>query len=182
MARLSDRNNGTKKNRPVVRAVVVVLVLAFIWGNSVLSVSRSTQESRWVLNLVTPLLEPFVGAGNVTDHLVRKLAHFVEFTALGIALFCLFVRACRRRGPRFGGASGSSSGGPASDVTGSARPGWKAALYALQGSFFAAFLDETIQHFTGRGDRITDVWLDLAGAASGILFAWLLRLVFRRRK
>ena len=34
---------------------------------------------------------------------------------------------------------------------------------------FCAFLDETIQIFSGRGPDIKDVWLDTFGAAAGIL-------------
>ena len=32
------------------------------------------------------MLELFTGKGNVTDHLVRKLAHFCEYAALGVLL------------------------------------------------------------------------------------------------
>ncbi|MBR0082287.1 MAG: VanZ family protein [Clostridia bacterium] len=35
--------------------------------------------------------------------------------------------------------------------------------------FAAAFLDETIQIFSGRGPMISDVWIDLLGAAIGFV-------------
>ena len=156
--------------------VLAVPLLAFIWGNSILSVAQSTSESRWVLNLVTPFLERFVGAGNVTDHLVRKIAHFVEFAALGFVLFWLFrwlggrASNASSRGGIFGGSSsrGAASGG---------RVLLNAALIA----FFTGFFDETIQVFTGRGALIKDVWLDFAGSAFGILIAGLIGLFVRGR-
>ena len=45
----------------------------------------------------------------------------------------------------------------------------KRALTTLLVAFAVAFLDETIQIFTGRGPMIQDVWIDLSGAALGSL-------------
>ena len=42
----------------------------------------SSQESRRGGQLLAPLIELFAGEGNVTDHLVRKLAHFTEYGLL----------------------------------------------------------------------------------------------------
>ena len=41
-------------------------------------------------------------------------------------------------------------------------------------AFVTAFLDETIQIFSGRGSRIKDVWIDLIGAAAGSFLGWLI--------
>ncbi|MCR4676986.1 MAG: VanZ family protein [Sphaerochaetaceae bacterium] len=38
--------------------------------------------------------------------------------------------------------------------------------------FVVAFLDETIQIFTGRGPMIQDVWIDLSGALIGTLIGF----------
>ena len=46
-------------------------------------------------------------------------------------------------------------------------------LRALQTAFLAAFLDETIQLFSDRSAQISDVWLDLFGAAVGCCLCWL---------
>ena len=58
--------------------------LLFIWVHSMIPARSSAAESRWVGQLITPVLELFTGEGNVTDHLVRKLAHFCEYAALGV--------------------------------------------------------------------------------------------------
>lgn len=128
--------------------LLLALLLLFIWGNSCLPVRLSSRESGHFLELVRPLLEPFFGKGNVTDHLVRKLAHFTEFTALGLLMGLLFQTGRRVR-PRF-------------------------ILSAMLAGLLVALLDETIQMFSDRGDQIKDVWLDFSGVVTGVLLSALL--------
>ena len=85
------------KKKRVLLLILIVLTLLFIWGNSLLSREQSSDESAWVMHLVTPLLEAFVGKGNVTEHLVRKLAHFTEFAMLGFELLLWFAGAHDKR-------------------------------------------------------------------------------------
>lgn len=66
----------------IILSVLLILALAFIWGHSMFSAVDSAEESRRVGQWITPFLEQFVGPGNVTDHLVRKLAHFCEYGVL----------------------------------------------------------------------------------------------------
>ena len=144
------------KKRRIVLLMVIVLTLAFIWGNSLLSREQSSDESAWVLQLVTPVLELFVGKGRVTEHLVRKLAHFTEFALLGLELLFWFsgVREKRREG----------------------------LLLAMAHGLFAALTDETIQLFSGRGSQVQDVWLDFAGVTAGAAFALLVSAIVRNNK
>lgn len=132
--------------------VLLILTLAFIWGHSLMPVEVSQQESWWVTDLLTPFLEPVLGEGNVTDHFVRKLAHFSEYTVLGLELGLLLAA------------------------------GWKGRLHAGVLGFICAFLDESIQMLSGRGDQIIDVWLDLSGAVFGVLLAAFIRFLIRRAK
>ena len=104
--------------------VLLVLLLAFIWGHSCMPVDASREESSVVLELLRPLLALVVGKENVTLHLVRKLAHFTEFFCLGCDLALLLP---------FRGKSQLLAGG----------------LGMLTG-----FIDETIQIFSGRGSAI----------------------------
>lgn len=62
------------------------LTLAFIFLHSFAGKEQSSQESAFVMQLIEPFLELFVGKGHVTEHLVRKLAHFCEFGLLGFLL------------------------------------------------------------------------------------------------
>lgn len=126
-------------HRPL--TVLILLTLALIWGHSLLGREASSEESGFVMELLEPVLEMVVGEGNVTEFLVRKLAHFTEFFVLGLELLTFFAY----RKPLFP----------------------QAFLLALTHGFFAAFLDETIQIFSGRGPMIQDVWLDVCGFAVG---------------
>ena len=138
--------------------IILIVLLLFIWGNSCLPVSQSSQESGWVLRFLRPLLEPLVGAGHVTNHLVRKLAHFTEFTALGFVIH-LLVRYERKRSV-------------------------KTLLFVLTMGLLAAFADESIQMLSDRGDQIIDVWLDFSGVFTGVALSgvWLALHRYRRRK
>ena len=129
---------------------LLALTLVFIWGHSCMPVENSAAESGRVMGFLAPYLEWLVGKGGVTDHLVRKLAHFTEFTALGVQLLLL------RRG---------TAG--------------KDAARAVEYGFFAAFLDESIQILSARGPQIADVWLDTAGTAFGVAVAVLVRMLLR---
>ena len=132
--------------RKIIAVAVLILLLAFIWGNSMASREDSQRASLTVGRFVTPFLELFAGKGNVTDHLVRKLAHFCEFAALGFDLLHV-ARAFGKKG--IGAFGGCFLGGAA-----------------------AAAIDEGIQLFNaGRGPGLGDVLLDSSGALFGLLIA-----------
>lgn len=148
-----------KKVSTIVLAALIALTLAFIWAHSMRSIPASRAESLGVLARVRPFLEFFVGKGNATDHLVRKLAHFLEFGALG-AEFVILIAARKRET-------------------------WKHIVICLFFGLAAAAADETIQIFYHRGSQVRDVLLDFAGCCAGMLFAgllaWLIRAVRRRK-
>jgi VanZ family protein len=152
---LNRRSIGT-----VLLLLAVLAALAFIWGNSLDSAVESSLKSGRMRELIQPLLELLVGQGNVTDHLVRKLAHFTEFAVLGALLLLLTAAAFRVR--------------------------LQSVVNCLFFLTLAALTDETIQIFTGRGPQVQDVWLDVAGGTAGLLamlaLVWLLRRLFRPRK
>ena len=134
--------NQTRSKK--ILTVVIIITIAVIWGHSLLGREASSEESSFVMALLTPLLELFVGKGNVTEHLVRKLAHFCEFFILGIELQLFFSLLNSRK---------------------------SAVRLALSHGLFTALVDETIQVFSGRGPMIQDVWLDFSGVTAGSLIA-----------
>ncbi len=136
--------------KKTVWGILLLLLLAFIWGNSLLSRETSAGESMKILELIRPFLAFFLGEEQVTHHLVRKLAHFTEFAALGFVLYGNVL--CRARRLR--------------------------ELLCANIGFFIAFADETLQIFSGRGPQIQDVWLDFAGVVAGTLFALVLFRTF----
>lgn len=121
--------------------------LLVIWGHSCIPAAQSGAESGAVLTVVQQLLP------QMTNHLLRKCAHFAEYAVLGV-----LAAAALRTGARFS---------------------WPAAL--LPGTF-AALCDETIQLFVpGRSGRIADVWLDTAGYLTGALLTLLIFYLCRKR-
>ncbi len=117
--------------------------LAFIWGNSLLPGEVSGAFSDWVKNLLQFLFsqDPSEDSGG---GLLRKLAHFTEFAALGFLLSWRF---------------------------GMLRKGY---LPAFLCGAAAACIDETIQMFVPeRGPGILDVLLDCSGVLTGMLILYL---------
>jgi VanZ family protein len=146
------------KGRRILSILLVVLILAtlaFIWGNSMKSVEDSQEISLGVLARIKPVLGIFVGAGNVTDHLVRKLAHFTEFAALGLELVLLVILLGRVR----------------------FQTVMNCAFFGLA----SAVVDETIQIFSDRGSQVQDVWLDFAGLCAGLLVALIIYTPIKAR-
>ena len=119
---------------------LLVLILAFIWGNSLMPGEISLVFSQWVKDLLARLLS---GDGTVTGGghgLLRKVAHFTEFAALGI---CLAWRNAMLKKK----LEGTILAGAA-----------------------AAAVDETIQRFVpGRNASVLNVLLDCGGVLTGML-------------
>lgn len=145
-----------KRRKTQIKTILVVLLallLAFIWLHSMMPAEDSAEESQRVGQFLTPFLELLVGEGNVTDHLVRKLAHFCEYGALGVVLGALVLV---RRGKLFQ---------------------WS---YALLCALAVAVIDESIQLLAdGRGAQVQDVLLDTAGSLTGLLAVWLIAVLVR---
>lgn len=88
---------------------------------------------------------------DITEHIIRKLAHFTEFTALGILLSIdtvLFLKNMKQYV-------------------------WIPLFIGL----LVALIDETIQLFPiGRSSSVKDVWIDF----SGVIFGTILLLVLKQ--
>ena len=143
----------TKKRRAQLRLflrLLLLVTLGVIWGNSLLGKEESASLSGGVTAWLNSIGIP------VTDHFVRKTAHFCEFGLLGSELMMLFWLR--------GGVSLQS--------------GCNAAFGAL----LSAVTDETIQIYSGRGSQVQDVVLDFSGALTGILFVSLTISLIGKRK
>ena len=147
-----------KRRKTQIKTVLVVLLallLAFIWLHSMMPAEDSAEESQRVGQFLTPFLELLVGEGNVTDHLVRKLAHFCEYGALGILAGALLLVK--------------------------KESGIFRCSYALLCALAVAVIDESIQLLAdGRGAQVQDVLLDTAGSLTGLLAVWLIAVLVRR--
>ena len=118
---------------------LLILNLCFIWGNSLMPADVSQAFSDWVIALPSKLISGS-GGGAGGSGILRKTAHFTEFTALGLLLRWLH------------GLLG--------------KKGWHALFWGL----LAACIDETIQLFVpGRGPGLLDVGIDSCGVLTGML-------------
>lgn len=132
------------------RLVLVVLWTLFIWSRSLFAGPESSAQSNFVVALIKPL---FIGVG-ITDvslisFIVRKTAHFTEYTILGIllALTCPDVEDCHH------------------------KIVWQAILWGVA----VPSIDETVQLFVPeRSGQVSDVLLDCAGVAFGMLLVKLI--------
>ena len=106
----------------------------------------------------------------VPRHVVRKCAHFIEYTGLGMLL--TESDACVRRNRTVSEKMRIEDLVDRGDGTGrmcALTPDGHVWLELHRIAIFAVpFLDETIQLFTeGRSGQLSDVWLDMAGALTG---------------
>jgi VanZ family protein len=118
---------------------LIVCTLAFIFGQSMLSVEESTENSDAVGGFIAEILPPDTPVGSYVQNNIRKIAHFTEFFILGCEMSVYILLFHRRKLPII-----------------------SAYFIALT----TALIDETIQIFSGRGPEISDVWIDFFGFAS----------------
>ena len=141
-----------------VLAGLSLLIIGFIFYNSLQGSQESSAMSGRVMALLKPILDPWDRIPEDTFHwLVRKLAHFTEFFVLGLSLCALSGRMIWKSPPMT----------------------WYApAILAL----LVAMTDEFIQRFTGRTSALKDVAIDLVGALAGIGVTTAVRVLLAKRR
>lgn len=121
------------------------VVTLLIWGNSMRTSTQSAQQSGSLLAFLTPWLTALGIQPEGFHTILRKLAHLSEYGLLGV-LWTMELWLGPHREKRRG------------------------AMERLSFCMLTAFLDETIQLFVpGRSGEIRDVWIDTAGAWTGIV-------------
>lgn len=133
---------------------LLVCNVAFIWGNSALPAHISASISGFVRDIVSLVMDGGGGGeATVGEGVLRKIAHFLEFSCLGLLFFWLYSMLNK---PWF---------------------------YGFGCGVAVACVDETIQRFVpGRGPRITDVLLDSAGVACGMAVLLLCVTIYQKKK
>ena len=132
---------------------LTALLLVFIWGNSMLPGEISGAISQWVKDLLRCLFGKMPGYPQVGHGLLRKLAHFTEFTCLGMSLSWLFAMLDKKF------------------------------YIPLLCGFLVACTDETIQCFIpDRGPAVKDVLIDTAGVAVGIAILMAIAAIYQKTK
>lgn len=136
--------------RVTVAKTLLICLLVFIWGNSLMPGEVSGTISNWVKELLAKFLPTGLEEEDDGGHLIRKLAHFTEFAALGATLGWLCGMLNK----------------------GKIRP----FLYGV----LAASMDETIQRFVpDRGPSVKDVLLDSCGVLTGMVLLYLGHTYFK---
>lgn len=130
---------------------LLVCNLVFIWGNSLLPGEVSGAFSDWVKSLLAAIFP--AGEDHEGSGLLRKVAHFTEFAALGALL------AWR------------------SGMLG------KGKVLPFVFGAGAACIDETIQMFVpDRGPAIRDVLIDSSGVLTGIVLLTLGHTYYQKKR
>ena len=125
-------------------SLVILLTVAFIFGNSLKGPEESSEQSGRVVKFLRPILDPYERLSvDEFSHIVRKSAHFLEYCLLGFELAVLGFY-----------------------VTG--RVTISGLTLSAFGCLLTADIDEFIQSFTGRGSAVADVLLDFSGGLTGI--------------
>lgn len=143
--------------------VVLILYILFVFSNSLTPAVESSGKSQTVLLLAHRILGlANISAHWLTEHVIRKCAHFGEYTVMGILLF-----QSMRSLP---------------DISAQMQR----IRYPLHVAsvFFIPFVDETLQLFTeGRSGQISDVWLDMSGAVFGTILSILfIRVLIKKHR
>lgn len=144
--------DSKKRVRVMIHILLVIAIMTFIFSHSLANRAQSSEESMGVLNFLMKILGTVGLGGGLTEHIVRKMAHFSEFAALGFfaAIVMQDIRIVR-------------------------------IPYVLNVFLFGilcAMTDETIQLFNDRTARVTDVWIDFCGSVCGCLVFLLIRWIW----
>lgn len=149
--------------------ILLILYILFIYSNSMRPAVQSSAESGRVLRLLQNFAESAgIAVPWLTEHIVRKCAHFIEYTGLGILLrqsaFCI------KRDGNVSENMGTVSALEKQTLRCQKKEKRNSVFLELHRIAILAvpFIDETIQLFVeGRSGQISDVWLDMAGVLTG---------------
>lgn len=137
----------------VIFTIALIACIVFIFRNSLQEGYFSSERSQAVMRALNHLLDK-ANLGPLSEHTVRKLAHFAEFTLEGFLLM-LCLRVYTSHFVRH-------------------------VSWPLLGGMTTALMDETIQKFIpGRTSQVTDVWIDMGGVVFGLFVALILLLIVR---
>ena len=137
----------TKDRKRTIIILLLILNLAFIFGNSMLNSERSKAVSDTVITIIEKVTGVDITTGDEAfdehygaGHYVRKAAHMTEFAILGLLCVMLFMYE-QYSVTRFKSV----------------------VVFGLS----VPLLDEGIQFFTGRGSELVDVYRDILGFSIG---------------
>ena len=130
--------------KKIVYLIVTILVVMFIFYNSIQNGESSSNASTTVLNFINNIINSIGLNFKLEGYFIRKLAHFVEFFTLGIFLMLTFEAFTNKIFSIIG--------------------------FPMFLAIFIPVIDEYIQIYSdGRTSSVKDVLLDFFGAMIGII-------------
>ena len=188
-----------KKITKIAIVIAVVIILAFIFGNSILTKRQSNGLSKGIYDTLSPYLSkvfPSIITSENGHLIVRKAAHFLEFFALGIFLYLLIsllkepYKSQNKSQNKYPTAPKTTAaltmeGKTENLIKNKAKTTIKS---QVDNRYFATFLigvivalfDEGLQILTNRGNSISDVLLDVLGVFFAITLIYAINTVIKR--
>ncbi len=149
------RNSASLRFRIIIFTLTLCMI-AFAFIHSSMPANISAEESDNVMSFLQKILLFFRLNAELTDYIVRKSAHFAEFTAIGMLLMSCAYSLNR------------------------IKP-YKYYSQILFSGLAAAVIDETIQlNVIGRSGQISDVLLDFSGVVTGALIMFFIFSLYKR--
>ena len=141
------------QHRKFLMVLLTFFFILFIFSNSLQNGTDSGNRSGFVTELLNQFLSLF--HLSITEHFIRKAAHFSEYLILGILLM-LTLRSFTTKLGRF-------------------------LTVPLFVGLLVPVCDESLQLLIpGRSGMVSDVLIDFSGVLSGILLCWLFVLFFTK--
>lgn len=139
----------------IVMLSITLSLIAFAFIHSSMPSDVSGAESEATMGFLQSILNCFNFNIELSDHIVRKLAHFTEYTAIGVMLMNTAYSFNKAKLHIF-------------------------FPHILFGGLFTAVIDETIQlSVPGRAGMITDVLLDFSGVLIGITVMFVILTIYK---
>lgn len=93
------KTDGKKWILRIVLTLSTAAFVCWIFSNSLKTAAESTVQSSFVKELVENFLSALVpGQGvEISEHVIRKLAHFCEYALLGFLLFFTYLSYTRKK-------------------------------------------------------------------------------------
>lgn len=137
--------------------VITILFTCFIFINSMFPADISAEHSGNVLDSVVSIFTKFNLNINITEHFIRKSAHFMEYSVLGCLLLLTEIEY---------------TDNVASNI-----------FKPLFAGLIIPVIDETIQLFVeGRSGQVSDILLDFSGVLFGICIIFIIYILFIKKK
>lgn len=135
--------------------ISIIIMISFIWSNSLKSPNESVKQSGEVAKVIETIIthngqKQLSGFGSWIIENVRKIAHFVEFFSLAVLITTYIALFYSEKKFNYSYVS----------------------LVII-----VAIIDEIIQIFTNRGAMVIDVLIDSAGGLLGFIFVVFIKCI-----